>query len=81
MFKLPRHWFSTRTKVEKKKSKIDPVNTDYICLPNDPIRTMNSLKDGSEWHMNKVHAGLQMGQLRHPTESEVDLARKAGRVK
>lgn len=58
---------------------VDVENHNYVCIPFDPIATMNDLREGN-WDMDKVHASLGMGMLRYAKQSEVDKAIEVGRL-
>lgn len=57
----------------------DPTNHNYVCIPDDPIHSMNDLREG-DWNMDKVQQSFAMGLLRYATESEVAQARAIGRI-
>lgn len=58
---------------------IDPVNRNYVCIPFDPINSMNDLREG-DWNMYKVQESLSIGTLRYAKQSEVDKAYETGRL-
>lgn len=58
----------------------DPINRNYVCIPSDPIDSMNDLREG-DWNMDKVQRSLNMGMLRYARQSEIDKAYEIGRLK
>lgn len=59
---------------------IDPTNYNYVCIPFDPINTVNDLTVG-DWNMGEVRKSLAMGMLRYAKQSEVDKARELRKIK
>ena len=72
-------------KQENKESKqfkgdsVDKINKNYICLSLDPINTVNDLRVG-DWNMDKVREGFATGFNRYAYQSEVDEAKRIGRI-
>ena len=70
---------SKKEMVVTEKETVDEINENFICLRSDPINSMNDLRTG-EWHMDKVREGMAMGLTRYAYQSEVEEAKKIGRI-
>lgn len=57
--------FKKKPKNEEAK-KTDPINKNYVCIPFDPIHSMNDLRKG-DWNMDKVQESFAIGLVFLPS--------------